>query len=170
MGCGMNVPAEQRHVLLIDAETYVWDVIRHGLGPDYRTSAVASRSAALRVINQNPPDIIIVELVLPKAPGLPIAIYALHRRIPVVLTTSKHELGVRLVRLGAVVLCKPYSVVELRECIADAVIHPGSNLARNDTALQRVRSDRREREAMLRLFGDMRDQMTIALRSVPQSS
>jgi DNA-binding NtrC family response regulator len=156
---------ESRHVLLIDPESYVWDVIRHGLAGGYRTSAVASRSAAIRMINNDAPDVIIVELILPRAVGLPLAIYGLRRHIPVIMTTDDYSLARRLMRLGAVVLRKPHSLAELRECVDDAVNNPDSNLLRNRTALERARSDRREREALLQFFGSMRDQVILALKS-----
>jgi DNA-binding response OmpR family regulator len=164
----MTVPAAPHHVLLIDPERYVWEVVRHGLGSGYRISAVASRSAAIRILNEDVPRVIIVEWILPKALGLPLALLGLRRQIPVVMTTGNHDLARRLARLGAVILRKPHSLSELRECVRDAVINPDSNFQRNRAALQRLRSDHREREAVLRLLGDMRDQAIQALASVQE--
>jgi DNA-binding response OmpR family regulator len=162
----MATLGKTRHVLLIDAESYVWEVVRHGLGSNYRTSAVSSRSAAIRAINERAPDVMIVEWMLPRAPGLPLALLGLRRDIPVVVTTGEHEIARRLLRLGAVILRKPHSVIELRECVDEAVNKPENNLTRNRAALQRLRSDHRERDAVLRLVGDMREQIIEALRSV----
>jgi DNA-binding response OmpR family regulator len=151
-----------RHVLLIDAETYAWDVVRHALGEGLRTSAAAFNSTALRILNEDPPDVIIVDL---STLGLPIAVFGMRRRIPVVMTTGNHGLRLRLTRLGCVVLHKPHAPAELRECVADALRDPGGNVLRHRAALERIENDHREREAVLRLFGNMRDAALLALNS-----
>jgi len=156
---------ESRHALLIDPETYVWDVVRFALRDGYRVSAAASRSTALRILGRDPPDVIILEL--SPALGLGFAIYGLRRHVPVVMTTSDHDLARRLLRLGCAVLRKPHSLSELREGIDDAVANPADNFLRHRAALQRIRTDLREREAILRLFGSMRDEILIALKSIP---
>ena len=161
----MNAASEtSRHILLVDAERYVWDVVRHALGEGYRTSAVAFRSAALRILKQDPPDAIIVDL-RPNAQGLALAIHGLGRRIPVVLTTGNHGLARRLSRLDCVALRKPFSPSELRRCIDLAVADPDGNLLRLRTAIQRVQTDAREREALLRQFGRMREEVILALKA-----
>jgi DNA-binding response OmpR family regulator len=156
---------ESRHVLLIDPETYVWDVVRFALRDGYRVSAAAYRSTALRILGKDPPDVIILEL--SPALGLGFAIYGLRRHIPVVMTTSNHDLARRLLRLGCAVLRKPHSLSELRDCVDDAVANPDANFLRHRNALQRIRTDLREREAILRLFGSMRDEILLALKSIP---
>jgi DNA-binding response OmpR family regulator len=156
---------ESRHALLLDPETYVWDVVRYALRDGYRVSAAAYRSTALRILSKDPPDVIILEL--SPALGLGFAIYGLRRHIPVVMTTSDHDLARRLMRLGCAVLRKPHSLSELRDCVDDAVAHPDDNFLRHRTALHRIRTDLREREAVLRLFGSMRDEVLLALTSLP---
>ena len=156
---------ESRHALLIDPETYVWDVVRFALRDRYRVSAAANRSAALRILSKDRPDVIILELC--PALGLGFAIYGLRRHIPVVMTTSNHDLARRLLRLGCAVLRKPHSLPELRDGVDDAVANPDDNFLRHHTALQRIRTDLREREAVLRLFGTMRDEVLLALKSIP---
>lgn len=151
-----------RHVLLIDVETYVWDVVRHALGEGLRASATAFHSAALRILNEDPPDVIILDL-MQGTLGLPFAVFCIRRHIPVVMTTSNHGLRRRLTRLGCVVLHKPHAPSELRECVADAIRDPDSNVLRHRAALQRMETDHREREAVLRLFGNMRDAALLAL-------
>jgi DNA-binding response OmpR family regulator len=154
---------ESRHVLLIDPETYVWDVVRYALR-GYRVSTAAHRGTALRILRKDPPDLILLELT--PALGLGLAIYGLRRQIPVVMTTGNHDLARRLIRLGCPVLRKPHSLSELRDCIDDAAANPNDNLLRHRVAVQRVRTDLREREAILRLFGTMRDEILLALKSI----
>jgi DNA-binding response OmpR family regulator len=156
---------ESRHALLIDPETYVWDVVRYALRDGYRVSAVAYRSRALRILSKDPPDVIILELCPALALGF--AIYGLRRHIPVVMTTSDHDLARRLMRLGCAVVRKPHSLSELRAAVDGAVANPDDNFLRHRTALQRIRTDMREREAVLRLFGSMRDEVLLALTSLP---
>jgi DNA-binding response OmpR family regulator len=153
-----------RHALLIDPETYVWDVVRYALRGGYRVSTAANRATALRILRRDPPDVIILEL--SPALGLGFAIYGLRRHIPVVMTTSDHDLARRLIRLGCAVLRKPHSLSELRNCVDDAVANPDDNFLRHRAAVQRIRADLREREAILRLFGNRRDEILLALKSI----
>ncbi len=154
-----------RHALLLDPETYVWDVVRYALRDGYRVSTAAHRRTALRILRKGPPDVIMLEL--SPALGLGFAMYGLRRHIPVVMTTSNHDLARRLLRLGCAVLRKPHSLSELRDCVDDAVANPDDNLVRHRAALHRIRSDLREREAILRLAGSMRGEVLLALKSVP---
>jgi DNA-binding response OmpR family regulator len=153
-----------RHVLLIDAESYVWDVVTYALGGGYRVSAVAFRSAALRVLGEHPPHAMIVDL-RANALGLPMAIYGLRRHIPVVMTTTNQALARRLTRLGGVILRKPFSPFELRAAIDEAMANPDDNLLRHRATFERLQTDHREREAVLRLFGNSHDDVLLALRA-----
>jgi DNA-binding response OmpR family regulator len=153
-----------RQVLLVDSEAYVWDVVRHGLRTGYRTTAVAFRSAALRILVKHPPDLMIVDL-RPDALGLSMCIYGLRRHIPVVMTTGNHDLARRLMHLGLTILHKPLSPAELRDCVEAELQNPDDNLLRHRAALERLRTDHREREAVLRLFGEARDEVLLALKS-----
>jgi hypothetical protein len=47
-----------RHALLLDPETYVWDVVRYALRDGYRVSTAAHRRTALRILRKGPPDVI----------------------------------------------------------------------------------------------------------------
>jgi len=153
-----------RHVLLIDAETYVWDVVRIALQDNYRITFVATRGAAIRTLNNDPPDLVLVDLILSRAHGLPLAIHGLRHHIPVVMTTSNPDLARRLERLACPVLCKPYLRGELREYIDQAVKNVDENLLRHRTALARIRTNPRERDALRRLFGQLRDEMHRVLK------
>ena len=159
------VHSESPHILVLDSETFAWEVLRHGLGDGYRVSAVATRSAAIRVLNSDSPVLLIVELLLSKALGLPLAIHVLRRDIPVVMTTSNYDLARCLRRLGCVVLRKPFLRSELRECVEHTLENADENLLRFRTALGRLRMNTPEREAVLRLFGSMRDQALLAFNS-----
>jgi DNA-binding response OmpR family regulator len=152
-----------RHVLLIEAETYVWDVVRYALAEGYRTSAVTNRSDALRVLNDDPPDAIMVDVEL-KEIGLPMVLFGLRRSIPVVMTSNNYDLARRLKRLGCIIVRKPHSPSRLRECIDDAMSDRSNSSLRHRAALERIRRDSGEREALLRLFGDMRDEVLLALK------
>lgn len=153
-----------RRVLLFDAESYAWDVVRHALREGYRVTAVAFRSATLRILRKDTPDLIIVDLGL-DGRGLPLAIHGMRHHIPVVMTSNNHDVVRRLMRLGCVILHKPHSPAELRECVEDAVANPDNNLLRLRTALERLRTDHRSREAVLRLFGEARGDVLLALKS-----
>jgi DNA-binding response OmpR family regulator len=153
-----------RHVLLIEAETYVWDVVRFALAEGYRTSPVTNRGDALRVLNDDPPDVIMVDIEL-KGIGLPMVLFGLRRSIPVVMTNNNYDLARRLKRLGCIILRKPHSPTRLRECIDDALTNPSNSSSRHRAAFERIRTDSRERESLLLLFGELRDEMLLALKT-----
>ena len=157
-------PGKRRHVLLVDAETYVWEVVRHCLGDGYRTSAAATRHKGIRILQDDAPDVMIVDVMLSEAFGLPFAFHGLHRQIPIVMVTTNHVLARRAARLGCAILRKPYSPSELREFVDDAADNPDNNLAGHRKALERIRIDRREREAVLRLLAGAREGVRMTSR------
>jgi DNA-binding NtrC family response regulator len=153
-----------RHVLLVEAETYVWDVVRYALVKRYRTSAVTNLCDARRVLDDDPADVIIVDVEL-MGLGLPLVLFGLRYDVPVVMTSNNYDLARRLMRLGCVILHKPHSPIRLRECVDDAITNSDNSSLRHRMAFERILGDSRERKALLQLFGDVRDDVLLALKT-----
>lgn len=164
------IPHAQPRVLIVDAETYVWDVVRLALQDRYRVTAVATRGAAISRLKNDPPCVILIDLILSEASGLPLVIHCLNRRVPMVVTTSEPKLARHLKQLGFPIVCKPYLMRELRECIDRAVTNADANLMRHHLAVERIRTNPRDRDALQGFYGKLRTKMFVALKSARVSS
>ena len=153
-----------RHLLLVEAETYVWDVVRYALVKRYRTSAVTNLGDARRILENDPADVIMVDIEL-RGLGLPLVLFGLRHDVPVVMTSNNYGLARHLMRLGCVILHKPHSPIRLRECVDDAITNRNHSSLRHRTAFERILRDSRERETLLQLFGDVRDDVLLALKT-----
>jgi CheY-like chemotaxis protein len=127
----MSTPhgAAGRLVLLVDDEESMLKVLQARLESwGYRVILAASGSEALERISAEPPDLILLDVMMPGIDGLEVcrrlrAQKAL-KRIPVILVTVKAtQLSPQEVRSsGALrVIGKPYDAVELREAVQAAL-------------------------------------------------
>ena len=86
-----------RRILIVEDDEALRHFYRGALQiAGYQTEEAADGLAALRVIDQQPPDLVILDLGLPVVGGLvvqeEIAATAQHRRIPVLVITGSTEL------------------------------------------------------------------------------
>ena len=113
-------------ILLVDDEREFLSVLAERLQiRGYRVESVSDGEAALDLIEVNPPDVVVLDLILPGLNGLEIL-----RRIkvekpdtPVILLTGQGSTqeGIEGMRLGAFdFLFKPVDITELIEKIEDA--------------------------------------------------
>lgn len=163
-----GVSQAARHVLVVDSEIYVCGVVRAALEftQAYRVTSTSTRSAALRVLTRDKPDALLVDMMLSRAPGLPLALYALARGVPAIMTTSDRLLAQRWERLGCPTLWKPLHIPQLRERLRHAIEGPEENRRRFRAALSRLLENDRELRAVLDRSGPLRDQLLAALRAV----
>ncbi len=154
-----------RHILVVDTESYACGVVRVALEatPAYRVTSTSTRSAALRILARDKPDALLVDMMLSRAPGLPLALLALSHGVPVIMTTSDRELARRWQRLGCPTLWKPLHIPELRDRLRQAIEDPAENRRRFHHALAALRQNGRELRAVLARSGPLRDQLLVAL-------
>ena len=104
-------------VLIVDDEKPICDLIDLNLSAaGYRCSAVQDGMEAIRRIETEPFDLILLDVMLPGADGYDIMEYIRPLGIPVIFITARHEVRdrVRGLRLGADdYLVKPFEIVEL---------------------------------------------------------
>jgi two-component system, OmpR family, phosphate regulon response regulator PhoB len=110
-----------QHILVVDDEPDIAALVAYHLArATYRVRTVADGNEALRAIEAERPDLVVLDLMLPGAPGLEV-LREIRRRpdteaVPVVLLTARREEQERIegLRLGADdYVAKPFSAQEL---------------------------------------------------------
>jgi DNA-binding response OmpR family regulator len=112
-----------RHVLVVDDEVDVCRLVQGALerGGAYRVSIALSGGEALDLLDNPPPDCVIVDAVLPGMSGLEFAERAAARGVPVVMTAEGADASRRLEQEGWAVLRKPVRPAALLQEIEAAL-------------------------------------------------
>lgn len=104
-------------ILIVDDEKPICDLIDLNLSSaGYQCTAVQDGLEAVSLIEREPFDLILLDIMLPGANGYDIMEYIRPMEIPVIFITAKHEVRDRVkgLKLGADdYLVKPFDVVEL---------------------------------------------------------
>ena len=104
-------------ILVVDDEKPIYDLIDLNLSASgYQCRTVQDGLEALNIIESEPFDLILLDIMLPGADGYDIMEYIRPMGIPVIFITAKHEVRDRVkgLKLGADdYLVKPFDVVEL---------------------------------------------------------
>ena len=91
----MNDESERPVVLAVDDTPENLDVVKGILVPDYRVKAATSGAAALRIVEKQPPDIILLDIMMPEMSGLEVCrrlkANPLTADIPVIFLTAKDQ-------------------------------------------------------------------------------
>ncbi len=144
-------------ILVVDDETAVTELLTYNLHKaGYEVLIAADGCEALRLARQSNPDLILLDLMLPKVDGLDVC-RELRKtsEVPIIMLTARGEEIDRVVglELGADdYVCKPFSVREL--------------LARIKTVLRRVKPDEPNGEPSTILFGKGDLQLNVESRIV----
>jgi DNA-binding response OmpR family regulator len=114
----MTAEATTKSILVVDDEDTIREVIRRYLERDgFAVREAADGYAALEAIQDGPPDLIVLDLMLPGVDGLSITQQIRERhRIPIIMLTAKGETSDRIrgLDLGADdYMSKPFSPQEL---------------------------------------------------------
>jgi two-component system response regulator ResD len=124
----MMEAADQRTVLVVDDEPTITEVVsRYLQRAGYRTAIAADGAQALAAAGERRPDLVVLDLMLPKMGGLEVMRRLRERdqaRIPIILLTARGEEADRItgLRMGADdYVVKPFSPAELVARI-DAVL------------------------------------------------
>ncbi|GAC1339662.1 MAG: hypothetical protein NVSMB29_07340 [Candidatus Dormibacteria bacterium] len=97
--------------------------LRLGLDPTLEVTAVGDGQAALQAVAQNPPDVLICDIMMPKLSGLAVCrrLRAAGHTVPVILLSAQQqdEAVDAVIGLGNIeFMSKPYDAATLRERIA----------------------------------------------------
>ncbi|HUT33340.1 MAG TPA: sigma-54 dependent transcriptional regulator [Planctomycetota bacterium] len=119
--------ADQREVLVVDDEPAIRTMMTGYLEAEgYRARVAADGAEAIRLVGEQLPDLVILDLRMPGMNGLDVLarIKEIDRRIAVVLMSgyATVETAVRAMKLGAeTVLAKPVGLAELGRALDDAL-------------------------------------------------
>ena len=122
----------QERVLVVDDEPIVTEVVqRYLIREGYQVTVAADGETALELAREGGPDLIVLDLMLPKLDGLEVCRrLRLESSVPIIMLTAKSEEGDKILGLGLGAddyLAKPFS--------------PGELTARVKAVLRRTRVD-----------------------------
>ena len=122
----------QERVLVVDDEPIVTEVVqRYLIREGYQVTVAADGETALELAREGGPDLIVLDLMLPKLDGLEVCRrLRLESSVPIIMLTAKSEDGNKILGLGLGAddyLAKPFS--------------PGELTARVKAVLRRTRVD-----------------------------
>jgi two-component system, OmpR family, alkaline phosphatase synthesis response regulator PhoP len=91
-------PAPAHRILVVDDEDDLLELVRYNLAKEgYDVACVGSGEEALKVARKDPPDLIVLDLMLPAVDGLEVCRRlkgdARTREVPIVMLTAKSEEG-----------------------------------------------------------------------------
>ena len=115
-----------RHILVVDDDIAVCEVMRMGLDADgtCRVTCAASAEEALAIALRDRPDAAIVDAVMPGVHGLALARTLIGIGVPVMIVSGEPGLQRRLAEAGCRFLPKPFRLseiaVEMRLLLDDA--------------------------------------------------
>jgi DNA-binding NtrC family response regulator len=118
----MNSPS----LLIVDDETGVRESLKMVFAKDYRLLEAASFAAAVAQIEQDKPEVVLLDLLMPKTDGIEALrqIKQMHPGCEVIILTGLHSkhLAVKATEFGAFdFVGKPFDVLELRNKVNRAL-------------------------------------------------
>jgi CheY-like chemotaxis protein len=116
---------DKKKILIVDDEPSVRQLVKRFLGNNYTVLEAKDGIEAITVVNTQKPDLILMDIMMPKMDGLAACNIIKSNRatneIPVVMLTGvDHELNKKLsLELGAsAYITKPFSLQDLQDVIA----------------------------------------------------
>jgi CheY-like chemotaxis protein len=143
------------HVLVVDDYPGVCPVLQHALEslPDYRVSAAVSSDEVLPLLDRDPPDLIVLDALMPGMSGIELAADASQRGIPVILMTGEAQASEELTASGWRHLQKPFRVDALLAEVHAVLAEAEQTVAMVQASLQRLRETHDEHH---RVFSRLR--------------
>jgi len=111
----------ERRILVVDDAKINVDLLVHALKDDYKLSVALDGESALKIIRQNPPDLVLLDVVMPGISGYDVC-RAIRREpatreLPVMFLTSRDEVGDKMAGFeagGTDYVTKPFEVLEVK--------------------------------------------------------
>jgi DNA-binding response OmpR family regulator len=110
-----------RHVLVVDEPT-VCAKVASALAPQYRVSLAPDGEHAIKLLDHDRPDLVLLEAALPGMSGIELAAHVVQRGLPAVLLTPMPTICDRLDRLGWPYLRKPFEIDTLLYTVHETVL------------------------------------------------
>ncbi len=137
-------PAERRLIAVIEDEVPIRKFLRASLGAEgYRVAEADTVQTGLRMITQEPPDLIVLDLGLPDGDGKSlIAGIRQWSTVPIIVVSAQDQEREKIAALDAGAddyLTKPFGVGELLARLRVAIRHHNRSSAHAETLLQTYR-------------------------------
>ena len=123
---------DRKRILVVDDEINVCKSVRQALlNPEYEIEIALSGADALRLENENPYDVVLVDLMMPVTGGLDVlkALRAKNSRAQIIIMTGypSSRTSLQSMQLGAFdYLPKPFLLSEVRDRVAKALAAPSA--------------------------------------------
>jgi DNA-binding NtrC family response regulator len=123
---------DRKRILVVDDEINVCKSVRQALlNPEYEIEIALSGADALRLENENPYDVVLVDLMMPVTGGLDVlkALRAKNSRAQIIIMTGypSSRTSLQSMQLGAFdYLPKPFLLSEVRDLVAKALAAPSA--------------------------------------------
>jgi len=113
-------------LLVVDDEMGVRESLKMVFCKDYRLLEAGSVDAAIRNVQEEKPEVVLLDVLMPKTDGIEILrqIKTIHPGCEVIMLTgmSSHQLAAKALDFGAFdLVAKPFDVVELRKKVNKAL-------------------------------------------------
>jgi CheY-like chemotaxis protein len=129
---GNGAEAERPLVLVVDDLPDICEVIRAALeeGGSFRVSCAGSSGEALPILEgMPPPDLAVIDMLMPGEPGIRLATRAAELGVPTVLMTGDLKSIDALEELEYPILCKPFRLAALLAAAQEAIARSGAHRA-----------------------------------------
>lgn len=128
------------HILLVEDEPGLCEVLQIALEEHdtYHVSLVNCGDLALAALERAPPDLAVIDAILPKVSGLAVARRVISAGIPVLLITGHPHVAEMLVRADCPFILKPFLPSALLTAAASLLLNKAAHGTRMAAALNRV--------------------------------
>jgi DNA-binding response OmpR family regulator len=156
------------HVLVVDDRPDICAVVQMALEESgtYRVTATTEIREALSFLDRDPPDLLILDAVMPGRQGFRLATDAAERGIPIMMMTGEPVMNEMLDELGWSHLRKPFRLPQLLTETRRTLLQATENLGMVRASLQKISGTTGELNAVL---GDLRELRRRAQLSLDRS-
>ncbi len=129
-----------QHILVVDDEPDICALLQTALEENgaFRVSCASTGNDALPGFDAAPPDLIILDVLMPGMHGLELAAHACARGIPLVLMTGEPTIITTLQKVACPHLEKPFGLEQLSAAVRAAIADADENTRAIRAALERL--------------------------------
>jgi DNA-binding NtrC family response regulator len=110
-----------QHILVVD-EQRVCARVAAALTPSYRVSPAKDGESAIKLLDHDRPDLVLLEAALPGMSGVELAAQVVGRGLPAIVTSRDSGICARLDRLGWPYLPKPFEIDALLYMVRETLV------------------------------------------------
>jgi CheY-like chemotaxis protein len=131
------------HVLVVDDQPDVCAFVETALGEfgHYRVSAAGTANQALPLLDQDRPDLVLLDAVMPGMPAIEFALHSTQRGIPLIVMTGHPDMLETLDSFGWPHIRKPFRLDQLLVECAATIVECKQNLFMVRASLDRLLSN-----------------------------